>query len=154
MRFTTSEKLRKAVEAQSTLKWRRQVLNALPDFRAGVRSVLELEEAKIRRAHNLPAGRRQITRRSDGTEYLDLVVEEFMVHNELDGRLGHDKTREVWRDHRRDNRSELAGYRHFRYGWADLFDRPCEYAAEQAAVLRQQGWTGQFRRCPRCPREA
>jgi hypothetical protein len=41
--------------------------------------------------------------------------------------------------------------RHLRYGWADLIDRPCEAAIEQGVILRQQGWTGPFRRCPHCP---
>jgi hypothetical protein len=33
---------------------------------------------------------------------------------------------------RRDNRSELDGLRHLRYGWADIVDSPCQVAAQQA----------------------
>jgi hypothetical protein len=54
---------------------------------------------------------------------------------------------------RRDNRSEIAQLRHLRYGWADVVDRPCAVAMEQALVLRQQGWDGEFVRCPACPPE-
>ncbi len=80
-----------------------------------------------------------------------VLIDEFRLHVENDGRLGHDRAQEIWRDMRRDNRSELLGYRHLRYGWADLVDRGCQVALEQAEVLRQQGWRGRFRRCPHCP---
>jgi hypothetical protein len=98
-----------------------------------------------------PGGRRQVRRLRDGTEYLDIVVEEFDLHVELDGRLGHDRAREIWRDMRRDNASEIRGMAHLRYGWADLADRGCEVAIEQARVMRRRGWRGRFRPCPRCP---
>jgi hypothetical protein len=41
--------------------------------------------------------------------------------------------------------------RHLRYGWADIVDRPCEVAAQQALIFRQQGWTGALRPCSNCP---
>jgi hypothetical protein len=82
------------------------------------------------------------------------LVEEYRLHVELDGRLGHDRAAEVWRDYRRDNRSEVLRLRHLRYGWADMIDRECQVAAEQAEILRQQGWTGRFRPCPKCPSDA
>jgi hypothetical protein len=151
MRVTTAVRLREALDARPRTRWRSQVLAALPDIRAGARSVLELKDAGMRRDHGLPMGRRQAGRRGDGSEYLDVLLEEFCIHIELDGRLGHDRTRDVWRDMRRDNRSEVAGLRHFRYGWADMLDRACEVAHEHAVVLRQQGWTGVFVRCRRCP---
>jgi hypothetical protein len=148
---TTAQRLRETLEAKPRTRWRKIVLDALPDVQAGALSVLELRDASIRRTHNLPTGRRQARRQGDGAEYLDVLIEEFRLHVELDGRLGHDGAMDVWRDMHRDNRSERAGLRHLRYGWADLVGRPCEVAAEQAEILRQQGWTGVFRRCPRCP---
>jgi hypothetical protein len=51
----------------------------------------------------------------------------------------------------RDNRSVRTNVKQLRYGWGDLVDRPCEVAIEQGVVLRQQGWTGKFKRCPKCP---
>jgi hypothetical protein len=98
-------------------------------------------------------GRRQAKRVAGGAEFLDVLIEEFGVHVELDGRLGHNRATEKWRDMRRDNRSELARLRHLRYGWGDVVDRPCDVAIKQAEVLRQQGWTGTFKRCAVCPRE-
>jgi hypothetical protein len=127
------------------------VLDALPDLARGAQSPLEIRDARLRRAHGLPAGRRQLRRLRDGTEYLDVVLEEWGLHVELDGRLVHDRAREIWRDFRRDNASQVRGMAHLRYGWADVVDRPCLVALEQARMLRQRGWSGSFRRCPSCP---
>jgi hypothetical protein len=91
-----------------------------------------------------------VRRLRDGTEYLDVVIDEWALHIELDGRLGHDRAREVWRDMRRDNASQVRGIAHLRYGWADIIDRPCAVAEEQARVLRQQGWPGRFVPCRAC----
>jgi hypothetical protein len=150
-RTTTPDRMRIALDERRRTRWRTVVLAALPDFRAGAQSVLELRDAELRRRHGLPAGERQVRRQSDGTEYLDVVIDEWQLHVELDGRLGHDRATGIWRDMRRDNRSELLRYRHLRYGWADIVDRGCEVAWEQAQVLRQQGWPGELVRCPHCP---
>lgn len=150
-RLTTADRLRAAVLSLPKTRWRKVILDALPDIRAGAQSPLELRDAQIRRVHGLPRGERQAGRLGDGTELLDVLIADYQVHIELDGRLGHDSARDQWRDMRRDNRSEVSGLRHLRYGWADLVDRPCEVAAQQAEVLRQQGWPGELRRCGSCP---
>jgi hypothetical protein len=149
-RATTTERMRSALIRRPTTRWRRVILEALPDVNAGAHSALEIRDAKLRRRHGLPMGTRQFRRQTDGSEYLDVLIEEWQLHVELDGRLGHDRARERWRDMKRDNRSEVQQLRHLRYGWADLLDRPCEVAAEQALILRQQGWRGAFRRCAGC----
>ena len=149
-RATTTERMRSALIRRPTTRWRRVILEALPDVNAGAHSALEIRDAKLRRRHGLPMGTRQFRRQTDGREYLDVLIEEWQLHVELDGRLGHDRARERWRDMKRDNRSEVQQLRHLRYGWADLLDRPCEVAAEQALILRQQGWRGAFRRCAGC----
>jgi hypothetical protein len=150
-RKTTAQRMRAAVEPRRRLRWRREVLLALPDIAAGAHSVLELHHTRLRRRHNLPPGRLQLRRRSDGVEFLDIVDDDYSVHTELDGRLGHDRARETWRDMRRDNRSEIGRLRHLRYGFADVLGRGCEVMVQEAVVLRQQGWTSEFRRCPSCP---
>jgi hypothetical protein len=151
-RRTTPARMRAALVNEPMTRWRQVLLDALPDLDRGAQSPLELRDAALRRRHGLPAGERQVRRSGEGTEYLDVVIAEFGLHVELDGRLGHDRARERWRDMRRDNRSELAGLRHLRYGWADMVDRPCAVAAQQAIILRRQGWTGEFKVCPRCPK--
>lgn len=150
-RLTTVDRIRAALLAKRCTRWRRVVLEALPDVRAGAQSVLEIKDARIRRAHGLPQGKRQKRRTADGTEYLDVVIEEWKLHVEIDGRLGHDRAVEIWRDTRRDNRSVRTGMRHLRYGWGDMNDRPCDVAIEQAVILWQQGWPGVFKRCRNCP---
>jgi hypothetical protein len=150
-RRTTPRRLRAALASAPCTRWRKVVIEAMPDVERGAQSPLELRDARMRRRHGLPAGTRQLQRLAGGVEMLDVVVAEWGVHVELDGRLGHDGTRERWRDMRRDNRSEVGGLRHLRYGWADMVDRPCAVAAEQALVLRQQGWPGPFKPCPTCP---
>jgi len=147
----TVDRLRNMLLARPCTPWRRVVLDALPDLRAGAQSVLELRDAALRRRHGLPLGERQFKRLRDGTEHLDVLIEECRLHVELDGRLGHDRAREVWRDMRRDNRSVVSSVWPLRYGWADIVDRPCEVAIEQGDILRQRGWQGRFRRCARCP---
>ena len=150
-RITTAAKLRAALLDTRSTKWRKVALDALPNIDGGAHSVLELLDVPINRRHGLPQPERQFKRLPDGTEYLDGYLKAWSVHYEFDGRLGHDKAREIWRDHRRDNRSTVNRQRVLRYGWADLIDRGCEVAAERAVVLAQQGWPGAFRRCPRCP---
>lgn len=152
-RRTSAERIRAALLNAPCTKWRRVVRDALPDVAAGAQSPLEIRDAQLRRRHGLPQGTRQARRGGAGVEYLDVLIEPFGIHIELDGRLGHDRAVEQWRDMRRDNRSELARLRHLRYGWADVMDRPCDVAIEQAIVLRQQGWNGEFRRCRTCPKE-
>jgi hypothetical protein len=150
-RQTHADRLRAALLAAPGVKWRKAVLDALPDVRAGAHSVLEIMDAKARRRHGLPMGERQFTRKRNGVEHLDVLIGEFQTHIEMDGQLGHDGTLEVWRDMDRDNHSEVKRFRHLRYGFADMLDRPCEVMIQQAVILRQQGWTGEFRRCPKCP---
>jgi hypothetical protein len=150
-RATTADRIRDALVRHPQVRWRGVLFEALPDIRGGAHSALEVRDAKLRRRHRLPMGTRQFKRLVDGSEYLDVLIEEYRVHIELDGRLGHDKAHERWRDFRRDNRSERLQLRHLRYGWSDMVDRPCEVALEQAEILRQQGWRGSFRRCAACP---
>lgn len=149
--FTSAEKIRDALTTRTRTRWRKVVLEALPDVRAGAQSAFEVRDARMRRAHNLPTGDRQFVRHADGTEHLDIRIRKYRMDVELDGRLGHNRSPEVWRDMRRDNRSEVERHRHLRYGWADMIERECEVAIQQALILRQQGWTDQFRRCPKCP---
>jgi hypothetical protein len=151
-RRSSAERLRRAVgSGPTTLRWRGVILDVLPDVERGAESPLEVRDARIRRTHGLPQGSRQVTRGAEGSEHLDVVIEEYGVHVELDGRLGHDHATEIWRDMDRDNRSELQRLRHLRYGWADLVGRPCRVAIQQATVLGQQGWPGPFRPCRICP---
>jgi len=150
-RGTTVPRLRAALNQSSFTRWRKIALEVLPDIERGAHSYLEIRDVALHRRHGLPAGERQFKRLADGSEYLDGLIKEWALHWELDGRLGHDRARDIWRDFRRDNRSAVARQWTLRYGWADMIDHPCEVAWQRAQILMQQGWPGPFRRCRDCP---
>lgn len=128
----------------------RQLLEDLfGDVGTGFDSALELTYLRdVERAHHLPEGHRQASRR--GLPYLsDVGYDDWALLVELDGRLGHEGEGR-FRDMNRDNRFVLAALITLRYGWIDVLDRPCEVAAQVAAILIRHGWSGLPSRCPRC----
>jgi very-short-patch-repair endonuclease len=151
-RLTTPELLGKALAGRARMRWRGWVTAALQDAADGVHSPLERQYVHgVERAHGLPAARRQARRRhGSGNRYLDNLYEKYGLCVELDGKSAHpDEGR--WRDTRRDNANLVQGARTLRYGWPDVTEHRCRTAAEIAAVLRSQGWTGTLRRCgPSC----
>jgi len=50
-----------------------------------------------------------------------------------------------WYDIHRYNYFASTGIVALRYSWADVTSRPCQAAAEIAALLRMRGWTGTLR---------
>jgi hypothetical protein len=64
-KLSSPAKLRAALERRPQTRWRKVVLDALPDLRAGAQSPLEVRDARLRRRHGLPAGRRQASRLAD-----------------------------------------------------------------------------------------
>jgi hypothetical protein len=58
-RRTTPDRLRLALGETPRVRWRTEVLAALPDVAAGAHSLLEIQDARIRRNHHLPDGERQ-----------------------------------------------------------------------------------------------
>jgi very-short-patch-repair endonuclease len=151
-RLTTPALLGKALAARSRMRWRGWVTGALQDAGEGVHSPLERRYVHgVERAHGLPAARRQARRRhGSGTRYLDNLYEEYGLCVEVDGEAAH-PAEGRWRDTRRDNANLAQGARTLRYGWPDVTEHRCRTAAEVAAVLRRQGWTGRLRRCgPGC----
>ena len=151
-RLTTPELLGKALAGRARMRWRGWVAAALQDAADGVHSPLERQYVHgVERAHGLPPARRQARRRhGSGHRYLDNLYEEYGLCVELDGSAAH-PAEGRWRDTRRDNVNLVQGARTLRYGWPDVTGHRCRTAAEIAAVLRGQGWTGTLRRCgPSC----
>jgi predicted transcriptional regulator of viral defense system len=150
-RFTTTQHLSAAMHARARLRRRAGLTAALSDVGDGAHSLLELLYVKIERRHGLPRAARQARVILRGrTVYRDNLYGAYLVAVELDGRAAHPaETR--WRDMRRDNAGAVEGIVTLRYGYADETERPCEVAAEVAAVLRSRGWPGHPRRCgPDC----
>ena len=135
-------------------RYRRALAGAVRLVREGVQSVLEeLYAIEVEEAHGLPKGRRQAPHVVDGVTLFEDVVYDadgLELTVRLDGRT-HLIADVAFRDRRRDNAAELAGRSRLVFGWRDLAADPCAGADEVAQVLRRRGWTGQFRRCSRCP---
>lgn len=101
----------------------------------------------VEQPHRLPRAVRQARVVRDGrVRYLDNFYPDYLLCTELDGRAAH-PVGERWRDYRRDNAGATDGIITLRYGWSDVTGRPCQVAAQVAAVLSQRGWTGSPRRC-------
>ncbi len=151
-RLTTGAMLRKAMDARGKMRWRAELSRVLAEIGDGVHSALEYRYVRnVERAHGLPVAERQARKlRGRRSQYLDNHYQEFGVAAELDGRVAHPADAR-WADIHRDNWSAVSGTITLRYSWADVTTRPCEVAAEVAAVLQQRGWTGQPVACgPRC----
>jgi very-short-patch-repair endonuclease len=147
-RLTTPDLLLAAVSKRPKVRWRAILLSALDDIGDGANSVLELHYVRdVERPHRLPRARRQAKMtRSSGRIYLDNLVDRYRTCIELDGKAAHPVT-ERWRDIARDNASAVDGLITLRYGWSHVIERPCQTAAQIAAVLSQRGWTGRPTPC-------
>jgi very-short-patch-repair endonuclease len=148
-RLTTPDRLRSELLGRPTVRWRRLVLAAVEDVAAGAHSLLELRYLRdVERAHRLPVGVRQrAVAGRRGREWSDVYYVDYRSTVELDGRVGHERPTDEWRDSRRDNAAVLAGEAALRYGWVEVTTRPCAVAAEVAAVLAVRGWAGRPRKC-------
>ncbi|MGA4506798.1 type IV toxin-antitoxin system AbiEi family antitoxin domain-containing protein [Propionibacteriaceae bacterium G1746] len=147
-RRTTVTRLTRALDDAPRLTGRRQLAELLEVAGGGSHSPLEVRYLRdVERAHGLPHGVRQQSV-SSGTRS-DMVYDEFNLIVELDGQLGHRGAGEL-RDSWRDARHLSRGLGTLRFGWPDVVRRACEMAALIAAVLQNNGWTGQLRPCRAC----
>lgn len=150
-RLTTPDRVARALRSRERVAGRRSLAALLDDAAAGCRSVLEWRYLRdVERAHGLPVAVRQSARpRRGGTFYDDVNYADHGVRVELDGRAAH-PAQARWRDFRRDNAAVAAGDAVLRYGAADVWERPCEVAAQVAGVLRGRGWAGGEHACVSC----
>jgi hypothetical protein len=152
-RLTTPERLRTALDDRKRMRWRADLAAALTDIGAGAHSTLELHYVRdVERPHGLPQGRRQVkAARTGGSEYRDILYEDYGIGVETDGGVAH-PVQERWRDIHRDNAAAADGIMTLRYSWSDIAQRPCHVAAQVARVLRRRGWRGTVHACgPACP---
>jgi very-short-patch-repair endonuclease len=146
-RRTDARRLRAALSRRRLVPHRGLLTDLLAEVEAGVRSPLERSYLRdVERAHGLPVGRRQASRRNTET---DVLYEDYGLLVELDGRLGHDGLGR-FRDMRRDNVATTDGLATLRYGHRDVYGEPCAVAWQVADNLTLRGWTGLLTRCPRC----
>jgi hypothetical protein len=154
-RLTTPTRLRSALHSRTQCRHRRLLLDLVTDAGDGAQSVLELRYLRhVERAHQLPPGERQSTRRAARLEggirvFRDVYYRPYGLVVELDGRTGHVDAGRL-RDLRRDNVSSLRGDATLRYGWQDVANEPCLTAFQVAVMLTKCGWAGIPARCSRC----
>lgn len=141
--------LRTEVLARRTVRGRGLLLELLAAAEAGIESPLELRYHRdVEGAHGLPTSRLQ-RREVIGGLWLraDVVLEEFGVRVELDGRLAHPdarRGRDAWRDNAVGiARRELT----LRYHWEHVARDPCLTAEQVVEALRSRGWRGTPRPC-------
>jgi hypothetical protein len=154
-RLTTPQRLTGAMATRKKLRWRHCLAVALGEVAAGVHSNLELRYVRdVERPHGLPIARRQARAvRGGWIEYRDNLYQDYGVAVETDGAAAHPQAAR-WRDIARDNAAAASGIITLRYSWSDVVERPCQVAAEVAAVLGTRGWPGTPRNCPDCPASA
>lgn len=152
-RRTTAGRLLVALEARPRLPRRRLLRSVLDDVASGSYSALERRFlVHVERPHGLPTGSRQRRVRPGRTvHYRDVEYVGLGTVVELDGRLGHEGTRDRWLDLDRDLSSLLAGDLTVRLGWGQVL-QPCRTAVSLGRLLVAQGWPGRLRTCgPGCP---
>jgi hypothetical protein len=158
-RLVTPQKMHAAASARGRLRWRDEILQALPLIATGVHSNLEHNYVRnVEQPHGLPTAQRQprVALKSPFPRiiYLDNEYEPFGVVVELDGRADH-LVEDRWRDIRRDNSNARAGKVTLRFSSADVTRRRCDVAADVYGTLRRRGWDGLPRRCgPGCTLDA
>lgn len=102
----------------------------------GIASQLELSLLRLIEACPIPPPVLQHEVVIDGKVYrLDAAWPPHMVAAEADGHRWHATRQEFERDLARSRALTAAGWRHLRYGWADVHQRPGAVRAELTAVL-------------------
>lgn len=145
---TTPALLRQALAQRPRQRHGSLLLEVVADAGDGAESPAEVRYVRdVERAHGLPAATRQSPtgdgRRRDN-EYggYGLVVE-------VDGRIGHEGWQGRRRDGRRDREAARSGRLTARVFWDEIVERPCDLALEVGGLLRDRGWAGVVRPCPR-----
>lgn len=153
-RRTDPTRIAATLAARARVPGRKLIVPMIEDLRNGACSVLERGYLReVERAHGLPPAVRQRNSHSSGKRTdQDVRYDDFGVVIELDGRAFHDGSVARDADARRDLAElvvDAAVTARVTYGL--VFRDGCWTAAMVAGLLRRRGWTGAFRRCPRCP---
>jgi hypothetical protein len=154
-RLITPELLHEAVGRRGRVRWRDEILCALPLIADGVNSLLEYRYVRdVEQPHGLPTAKRQakFVRETHfpRSQYLDNLYEPYGLVVELDASAAH-RAEDRWRDIHRDNFFARLGIQTLRFGWTDVTRRSCAVALSVADVLCRRGWDGPLRRCgPDC----
>jgi hypothetical protein len=148
------ERVEEAIAVRRPRRYRRALLAAAKLLVEGVESVLEAAYANdVELAHGLPGGVRQVARVVEGrrrAEDIEYAAPRGVLTVRLDGWRTHANRRTARVDRARDNAAELENRSRLTFGYEEVNETPCAVARLVATRLRQLGWTGELRRCPRC----
>lgn len=138
-RLATVEQISKVWLRVHRHRWRLPLTAVLSDLADGVRSMGELDFARICRRFGLPEPQRQVIRRGpNGRIYLDVRWEEWSLVVEIDG-IGHDSATAWVPDVLRQNWVTLDGDRVLRVPVLGLRVAEAEFMEQVAEGLRQAG---------------
>lgn len=103
----------------------------------GIESRLELDLLRLVECSFVPPPvvQHEIALPGGGRARLDLAWPELRVAVEADGRRWHSTRRDFERDLTRSRAITAAGWRHYRYGWTDVHQRPAAVRAELETVF-------------------
>lgn len=152
-RITTPARMAAELSRRPRVRHRGWLMQVLQEAADGVQSLLESSHRnRVERAHGLPRpGRQRRERTEDGIVYRDAVYEDYKLVVELDGRIGHELSRERWDDQDRDLLVAGDDVMTLRLGWRHAEETPCRTAGRLARVFTARGWAGQVRACgPSC----
>lgn len=152
-RVTTPGRLADELARHQRVRHRAWLREVLHDAAIGVQSLLEhTYERRVERAHGLPRAERQVREHTaDGVVYRDATYRQYGVVVELDGRLGHELSRDRWNDQDRDLLVAAEAVVTLRLGWRHCDQTPCRTASRLGRVLQRRGWTGRPHGCgPTC----
>jgi hypothetical protein len=150
MRMTSPPRILAAARSRARIRRRALVGEVCGEVLAGVSSPLERRYRRdVALAHGLPeaAAQQPATGWGGATVYRDLRYDPFGVIIELDGRLGHEREAEAFRDQFRDNAATLTGQATLRFGWLAVAGHRCAVAGQVGALLTLRGWRGSLRPC-------
>ncbi|KRF19788.1 hypothetical protein ASG90_20395 [Nocardioides sp. Soil797] len=147
-RRTTPQRLLEALATMTRLRHRKFLSQLLTDVAEGAFSALEHRYlVRVERRHRLPSPRRQRREMSErGVVFRDADYDKFGVIVELDGRLGHEWSTDIWGDLDRDIDALIDQRVTIRARWRQVLD-PCRLAASVARILWARGWNGLPRSC-------
>lgn len=150
-KLLTENHLKAVARTRKKLRWRDELDEIISLAAGGAHSPLEYRHDRdVQRAHGLPEPVKQAKfRKPDGTNgYRDRYYPQYGgLVIELDGKRYHPDDQ---RDRERDNQAAVTGTT-LRYGWVDVTRKACETARQEAAALRNRGWTGTLKPCsPGC----
>ncbi|GAB3707192.1 hypothetical protein [Mariniluteicoccus flavus] len=144
----TVDEIRRRLDERPLLRQVKVIRECLDVVATGAHSALERRYLiDVERAHGLPAAHRQVW--TSAEDRVDMLLPEYHLVIELDGRLGHAGSG-TFRDLHRDNGHLVRGLTSLRYGFGDIAGTPCQTARQVAQVVLQRGWEGPMVRCDRC----